>query len=54
MGKFALNSKWPPMYSKLVVKSQVVGQRIVYLDMCNLKPNEMVIIRKLMMYTSCI
>ena len=34
--------------------SHIVGQGIVYLDMCNLKTGEMLTIRKLIMSSSCI
>ena len=34
--------------------SHIVGQGIVYLDMCNMKTSEMLTIRKLIMSSSCI
>ena len=53
MGRFVVNSKWPPLHSKKRSSSHIVGQGIVYLDMCDLKTGEMLTIRKLIM-SSCI
>ena len=53
MGRFVVNSKWPPLHSKKRSLSHIVVQGIIYIDMCNLKTGEMLTIRKLII-SSCI